>query len=219
MILADGEIRKAITKGDISITDFEEKCLQPASYDLRVGPQGFTTTEKRIVRIDQRGIFTLRPGDFGVVTSHEIVTLSKSIVARFGLKSRFSRMGLVPAIGPQIDPGFNGRLFVGLINLSPKDVVLTYQEPFCSVEFHRLAVPAMKAYDGPYQGQLELSGKDIEPLIHEGLAFSELFTELSALSKNVAELSASVNSLKWSVPIIVLVGMSVVAILVSLIVL
>jgi len=219
MILTNGEIEEAIKKGEITISDFEDKGLQPATYDLRVGPQGFTTTEKRIVRIDQRGIFTLKPGDFGVLTTFEIVTLSRNIVARFGLKSRFSRMGLVPAVGPQIDPGFTGRLFVGLINLSPKDVVLTYQEPFCSVEFHRLAIPATKDYDGPYQGQVELSGKDIEPLIHEGLAFSELFTELSALSKNVAELTASVNSLKWSIPIIVGVGMGIVAILVSLIVL
>ena len=219
MILTNGEIKKAITDGDISLSVSDEKCFQPASYDLRVGPQGFTTTEKKIVRVDQNGIFILKPGDFGVLTTLEIITLSKRIVARFGLKSRFGRMGLVPAIGPQIDPGFQGRLFVGLINLSPKDVVLSYQEPFLTVEFHKLAVAATKNYEGPYQGQVELSGKDIEPLIHEGLAFSELFTELSALSKNVSELTASVNSLKWSVPIIVLVGMSVVAILVGLIIL
>lgn len=216
MILSDEEIKQAISKRDISLSDFDEKCLQPATYDLRIGPQGFTTTEKKIIRIDQQGLLTLKPGDFGVVTTFEIIGLSKTIVGRFGLKSKYARMGLVASVGPQIDPGFNGRLIIGLINLSPKDIVLTYREPFCSVEFHRLAVPPINVYNGPYQGQTELSSKDIEPIIHEGLAFSEIFTEVRCLSKNVAELTASVNSLKWTIPIIVGVGMAIVAILVGL---
>lgn len=216
MILTNGDIKKAISKGELSITDFDEKYLQPATYDARLGFQGFTTTEKKIIRIDERGVFELKPGDFGVVLTHEILTLPKNMVARFGLKSKYSRMGLVGSVGPQIDPGFNGRLFISLINLSPKSAILTYKEPFCSIEFHRLEKPATKSYDGPYQGQVELSSRDIEPLIHEGLCFSEMFTELRSLSANVAELTSSVNSLKWSIPIIIIIGMAVIAILVGL---
>ncbi len=41
MILVDDEIREAIKAGEIELSDFSEECLQPASYDLRVGEEGF----------------------------------------------------------------------------------------------------------------------------------------------------------------------------------
>ena len=37
MILVDEDIKKAVKSGEIELSDFSEKCLQPASYDLRVG--------------------------------------------------------------------------------------------------------------------------------------------------------------------------------------
>ena len=37
-LLTDIEIKEALEKGEISIENFDkEKCLQPASYDMRVG--------------------------------------------------------------------------------------------------------------------------------------------------------------------------------------
>lgn len=43
MVLSDLEIKAAIEKGEIIIENFEERCLQPASYDLRAGKQGIVT--------------------------------------------------------------------------------------------------------------------------------------------------------------------------------
>jgi deoxycytidine triphosphate deaminase len=37
MILADKDIRKAVENGDITISDFDESRLQPASYDILLG--------------------------------------------------------------------------------------------------------------------------------------------------------------------------------------
>jgi deoxycytidine triphosphate deaminase len=43
-LLTDIEIKEAIERGDISIENFEiEKCLQPASYDMRVGKRAIVS--------------------------------------------------------------------------------------------------------------------------------------------------------------------------------
>ena len=51
MILVDTQIKEAIESGDIVIGDFSEKCLQPASYDMRIGDEGFTSDSKEITDI------------------------------------------------------------------------------------------------------------------------------------------------------------------------
>lgn len=43
MILTDQQIRQAVEDGDIVIKPFDDKQVQPATYDLRVGEYGATT--------------------------------------------------------------------------------------------------------------------------------------------------------------------------------
>ena len=93
MILNDRQIVEANKKGDILIEPFSEEQVQAATYDLRVGEQGATTSSKKVVNIRQNGYLLLNPGDFATVTALEIITLGPQYVARFGLRSKFARKG------------------------------------------------------------------------------------------------------------------------------
>ena len=53
MLLTDRQICEAVNKGDIVINPFDENKVQPASYDLRVGAQGATTSTKKKVNIEE----------------------------------------------------------------------------------------------------------------------------------------------------------------------
>lgn len=217
MILSGVEIKAAVESGELLIEGFDESNLQPASYDMTVGPEGFSTSSKRIVRVSDTGMLLLKAGDFGLAVTEEILKLPTNYVGRFGLRSEYSRKGVFASIGPQIDPGYHGRIILGLINLSPSDIVLGYGEKLCSVEFHRLSKPAAKPYDGPYQDRLKLKSADIEPLVAtEGMAFSEVLTTLRGLGNIVSQLTKDVATLKWSIPMIVGAGLALVAILVAL---
>ena len=217
MILTDAQIKDAVQSGELKIDGFDPGKLQPASYDLTVGPQGFATSTRKIVNLKETGLLILKAGDYGLVTTAESLELPTNYVARFGLRSQFLRKGLIAAVGPQIDPGYRGRLILGLMNLSPTDIVLGYREQLCSVEFHRLSEPAEKPYSGPYQDKLLLSSSDVEPLIGtEGMAFSEVLTTLRSLGATVQQLTHDVSTLKWSIPLIVGVGIAIIAILVGL---
>lgn len=213
MILTDAEIKAAVESGELVIDGFEEDNLQPASYDLTVGPQGFSTSAKKLVNVQEAGYLLLKAGDYGLITTAEKLELPKNFVARFGLRSLYLRKGLVAAVGPQIDPGYRGRLILGLMNLSPSDIVLGYRDGLCTVEFHRLSVEPEKTYDGPYQDKLNISSGDIEPLVgSEGMAFSEVLTTLRSLSASVGALSSEMGVLKWLLG----TGIAIIAIVLAL---
>lgn len=216
MILNDQDIQKACEDGEIVIEPFEQSQVQGATYDLRVGKQGATTSSKKIVNIEDESYLLLKPGDFAIVVVLEKLRLSPQYVGRFGLRSKYARKGLIATTGPQIDPGYDGRLILGLTNLTPKAVSLPYKDDLVSVEFHRLEKPSTKPYSGPYQKKYELGPGDIESIVEaEAMTLSEVLTTLTSLSKNVGALTSDVRMMKWFIPIIVAIGMGVVGIIVT----
>lgn len=217
MILTNDQLIAAYKNGDVVIDPFDEEQVQAASYDLRVGEQGATTSSKRLVNIREHGFIVLRPGDFAVVTTHEVLRLGPQFVGRIGLRSKYARKGIVATTGPQIDPGYHGRLIVGLTNLTPRAISLPHKDDLLTVEFHRLDQPTTKPYDGPYQHRIELGAEEIEFITEqEGLALSEMLTTLRSLSENVGNLTSQMKILQWMIPIIVSVGLAIIAVLVAI---
>jgi dCTP deaminase len=224
MLLTDRQIGEAHTKGDLGIDPFEDKQMQPASYDLRVGEQGITTSSKKKVDLKSDGFLVIHPGDFAVVLVHENIRLGAQYAARFGLRSKYARKGLVATTGLQIDPGYDGKLIVGLTNLTPKPITLPYKDDFLSIEFHRLDEPTSHPYSGPYQGRKELGPEEIEFIIEsEGMALSDVLNTLRSLSANVGTLTTDVTALtnemkhyKWVVPAVLVIGMAIIGAIVAI---
>ena len=52
MYLSDRDIRIARELGDISITDFDNSRLQPASYDIRLGNKFLIVKDHSVANID-----------------------------------------------------------------------------------------------------------------------------------------------------------------------
>jgi dCTP deaminase len=217
VILTDADIKAAIASGDIVIDPFDEKQIQPASIDLRVGDEGATTKHKRKIKIDEAGLIILEPGDFGVICLLERVKFGPQYVGRLGLRSKYARKGLIATTGPQVDPGFEGSITLGLANLTPKSVSLSHRDDILTLEIHKLEKPATKPYCGPYQGKYGLSTEDLDAIAEgDGMAFSEVLTSLRSLSSNVSDLTAQMKTMQWMLPTITGVGLTLVAIIVAL---
>ncbi len=217
MILTNDQIIDAYRKQDIIINPFDEKQIQGATYDLRVGDKGATTSSKKLIHIRETGYLALEPGDFGIIIVFEELRIGPQYAARFGLRSKYARKGLIATTGPQIDPGYHGRLILGLTNLTPRPVTLAYKDDLVSVEFHRLDQPSTKPYDGPYQDKMDLGPEEIEFITEtEGMALSEVLTTLRSLSQNVGMLSSEVKTLKWAIPVITALGFAITAVIVAI---
>ncbi len=195
MILTDSDIQQAIGKSEILIEPFSEKQIQPASYDLRVGAAGISTTSGGKVDVEGKGFFELRPGDVGILLTRESLEFDASHTARIGLRSKYARKGVIATVGPQVDPGFRGRLKIGVTNLTPHTVAFPFEDDFVTLEIHKLSRPSSSPYDGPYQGVEDLSPDDIEAVTEkENMSFARVLETLSTLSRNVSELAESVKN-------------------------
>jgi len=201
-LMTGKDIQQALAANRLHIDGFDQRSLQPASYDMRLGAEAITSTLRERINPAQKGLLIIASGDFALVTTHERITMPMDMAGHLGLRSHYAKKGLVLLSGPQIDPGLKGVLVLGLSNLSPRDVAIPYKDPLCTVELFSLDNPAEKGYEGEYQEQSGISPRDLENLVEaQGMTFGQVIKTLSELSLNVKSLSDSVSFLKWFMPL------------------
>ncbi|MFQ5894366.1 MAG: hypothetical protein ACE5JJ_00910 [Nitrospinota bacterium] len=190
-ILVDHQIIEAQESGLIKIDPFSEDLVEPATYDLRVGDRAVISTISKVTDLEKAPLLVIEPGAMAILQSLEVLGLSKRIAGRVGPKTALLRRGLYLSVGPQIDPGFEGRLIVNLINLSPRPFALRYKDRFLSAEFHLLASEPRRGYEGPYQGRTELSAEEIELLFaYQGPTLADLHRGFAEVRDNIREVAA-----------------------------
>ena len=174
MVLSDRSIREEIAAGRLVIDPFEERFVQPASVDLRLGREFRVFRNYRLPYIDVKqempqltevevidefSPFILHPGEFVLAVTIERVELPPDLVGRLDGKSSLGRLGLiVHSTAGFVDPGFNGRLTLELTNVANLPITLYYAMPVSQISFARLSTPADKPYGSrgsgsKYQGQ------------------------------------------------------------------
>jgi dCTP deaminase len=215
-MMSDTEIHAAITEGEIVLDPYDDRQLQPASYDARAGNWAFSSSLKEKVNLSQRGALVIEPGEFAIVETRERIALGRWTAGILGLRSEYAKQGLLMLSGPQIDPTFEGILKVRLVNLAPKKIALGYESPFLTIEFLRLGSPVSRPYSGPSLKQDGITSADMQELLNmEGMTMGQVFKTLSALAKDVAELRGAVGRLTWYLPAIIGVGIAIIGILVA----
>lgn len=134
------------------------------------------------------------------MTTHEHVKLNSRIAGHIGIKSYYTRKGVVMLAGLQIDPGWDGVLVLGLYNAAPRSLTLEYQATFCTVEFYRLAVEVKRPFQPgreQKEGQIPRADKDYLRTL-EAQSLSELGRSLKTLTEDVVKLSEAVKGLRDS---------------------
>lgn len=124
------------------IDPFTDSNLGPASYDLTLGLECWyadhlkeTGQAKRILAPGES--LVLPPNSITFVTTKEKLNMPFYVAARFNLKLRLLHEGLLLGTGPQIDPGFIGRLSCPIHNVSSEKISITPGETFAVIEFHK----------------------------------------------------------------------------------
>lgn len=201
LLLSNDDIRRAMKDKEIIIENFSQECLEPASYDMRMGKEAVMETGK--TNVEEKGLVMINPGDLAVLGTFEVLTLSTRYAGHIGLRSHYTRKGLVLLAGPQIDPGYSGILTVAVCNLGPGSIAIPYMQRLVTVEFFKLIKEASKPYSGPFQGQKTIPTGDIEFILSaKGISISGVINELRTLSRTVSELKGSIDTMKWLIPLL-----------------
>lgn len=216
-MLTDTEIREAVSTGDLEVDPLDEKYLESASYDCRIGKEAFVSGTDEKIDVSNKGLVIIDPGEFAVIATLERVHCGPQMAAQLGLCSQYARTGLILLSGPQIDPGFNGVLVVRVTNLAPRRVTLAFEAPFLTIQFFKLNHPVSRPYAGSRQGQTGLGSSDFEELTHpDSPTLGGMVKSLTSLATDVNDLKTSVKWMAWAVPVIVAIGMTVVGLVVAL---
>ncbi len=150
-ILPDLEIVESLENDSLTIEPFEEECLTPNGYDLRVEGVYLPAQDRRI----KEGVAHI-PSQFQFfVSTVEHVELPPTVCAQLWLRTTWIRRGIMAGLG-KVDAGFQGTLTFSAVNFSDSTLTLPMGERFVQIVFERLSSPPSMTYEersGNYQGQ------------------------------------------------------------------
>jgi deoxycytidine triphosphate deaminase len=205
--------------------------LKPASYEADVlgTVQYWDADGHRVVDQLRRGAsFTLKQNSIAFVEVEQRFRLPHYIAARFNLRIKHVYRGLLLGTGPLVDPGFRGRLFIPLHNLTNNDYEIAGGEGLLWVEFTKLSwtgetlSPALmragefhpfeqgkQEQDLSYYLQKAAGGKPIRSSVPIEISKSTKAAEAAQTSSKIAQSAAesakaTTTRLGWSVLISVI---------------
>ena len=147
MILSDAEIER-LCKEQAMVLPFSPDQLNPASYDVRLGNQIMieSVASSEFVRTPIAGFtqdnpWMLRPGQFCLACTEELLNMPENVAGQFALKSSRGREGYSHALSAFIDPGFHGsRLTLELHNIRQVHPIPLYPGMLIGqIVFHRMS--------------------------------------------------------------------------------
>ena len=174
MLLSDRDIRSEIQSGRVAVEPFDEAMIQPSSVDVRldkffrvfenhkysvIDPSIEQAELTREVIAEDDEAFILHPGEFGLASTYEIITLPDDIAGRLEGKSSLGRLGLLThSTAGFIDPGFSGHITLELSNVANLPVKLYPGMKIGQLCLIKLSSPAEHPYGSAiyasrYQGQ------------------------------------------------------------------
>jgi dCTP deaminase len=138
--LSRGDIKKRVDEEQqLFSSGFEQKYLQQASYDLRLGQEVYIVGHRAPERLTNSNPYiSILPGQFGILTTFEDIKMPDDLLGMIAVRTRFKLQGLVNISGFHVDPSFEGKLIFAVQNVGPSDIRLKYGEPTFSIFFATL---------------------------------------------------------------------------------
>lgn len=134
-VLTSDEIEHCVIKFKL-IDPFDKKLLKPARYKLTLGEEYAIDGQlRKLYDQPDKNELTIPPFQVAVVSTKEKLNMPRFLIARWNLDIDLVYEGLLWVGGPQVDPGYQGRLFCPLYNLSNQPVKLRLGDTIASIDF------------------------------------------------------------------------------------
>jgi deoxycytidine triphosphate deaminase len=120
-VLNDEEIERYCKEYQL-IKPYDINKIKYASYDLSVGEEYRITSEEKVRKIGKNGIIEIPPNELCYILTEETLNLPVDMCAfTFPRQTRILE-GVLMYPQPPIDPGYKGKLYVLLHNLSNQKI-------------------------------------------------------------------------------------------------
>jgi len=138
-LLSAHEIDAAVTRSILQIAPYDARQLGPTTYTLSLGDQAIVNDAR--IHIDAKHPLSLAAGRVALAVTHECIGCPLNVLGRLFPLSASRRLGLIVHSVGQVHPGFLGRLFFVLENVSSRTCLLPPGTKLTDIEFTLLAVP------------------------------------------------------------------------------
>lgn len=141
---------KAYVKTTGMIYPFDENELQGASYKVKIAGKVIfwkysDSNKKKVPQKVELNLeneldgFDLAPNSIAFVALEPYFRIPEYMALRFNLKIKHIYKGLLLGTGPLVDPGFSGKLFIPLHNLTCNTYHFKYGDTLITMEFTKLS--------------------------------------------------------------------------------
>lgn len=144
------------------ICPFTEDNLRSAGYKLSVGARYKHVVDgerQAVVDLSDYDSIVIQPYGVVVIETEETLCLPRNMIGRWNIAVGLAYKGLVWVGAAQVDPGWTGRLFAPIYNLSDKQICLNRGEHFATIDFvltTGYTERESKAYESPKKGHVSL---------------------------------------------------------------
>lgn len=138
-------------KNKLHIYPYEDSCLTPVGYDVRVGSYYASSMDADRYNIPHdKPYVTIKPGDTILITTLENIGMPQNHTISAFITSKVSKVSKgLSHISTNIDPDWVGNLLIAIHNPSRNVVTLEYNEPFCTLNFIENKSPSTKGSEHP----------------------------------------------------------------------
>lgn len=118
--LVDRDIRAALRRGELIVTDLDPELVRPAAVSLRLGDTAYVLSSRQPVDVtdaatfpdlvprpvDELGRITVAPGEVLLARTHERIGLSDRLAGLLDGTSDWARLGVSVVLAHQVSPGY-----------------------------------------------------------------------------------------------------------------
>jgi len=122
--------------------------IKAASYELRVGEKYAIGDE--VFSLSKSEVLIFPKFEVVVVEILETLNLPDFLIGRWNIRTRWAYEGLIWVGGPQVNPGFRGKIMCPLWNLSNKEITIPYGEAIAVLDFATTTPVTGKSNRAPF---------------------------------------------------------------------
>lgn len=176
-------------EGPTCIDPFDADRVVNCAYELRLGPEGYVTSDAgKKTKLEEGDQLKIPPGQFALLLTEERVTVPNNAIGFISIRSRFKIHGLVNVSGFHVDPGFNGQLVFSVYNAGGTDVIVSRGESLFLLWFASLEEETEDTYNaetGSRQDQETIPNSDIMAIGREHYSPAKVNDRLTAMEVRV----------------------------------
>lgn len=148
-MLSDKKIKELLDEGELNITDLNrDEQVTPIGIDLTVGPSYKRPATQEVFHAEENGgQIILQPNTFYHLHTVESVNLPDTLYGRTDVVMERSLEGVQVTTG-LVDPGFDGRLLLGVENVSETSQSLTVGDRIVQMNIHQVGGVPEETYEG-----------------------------------------------------------------------